>query len=76
MNNLYRLRRYMHPYVPRMVAAVGAMLGVAIATAGIIMLLEPIVDEALQVGVTNDQLLNIAGGVVVLYMVLGICPAT
>ena len=72
MNNLYRLRRYMHPYVPRMVAAIGAMCGVAIATAGIILLLKPIVDEALQANVTTDRLLNIAGGVVVLYLVLGI----
>jgi len=72
MNNLYRLRRYMHPYAPRMVAAVGAMLGVAIATVGIVRLLQPIVDDALQASVTNEQLQRIAGGVVILYLILGI----
>ncbi|HEX9698938.1 MAG TPA: ABC transporter ATP-binding protein [Acidobacteriota bacterium] len=72
MTNLYRLRRYLHPYVPRMAAAVAAMFGVAIATAGIVRLLQPILDNALQPTVTQDELLRIAGGVVTLYLVLGI----
>jgi ABC-type multidrug transport system fused ATPase/permease subunit len=72
MSNLYRLRRYLHPYVPRMAAAVAAMFGVAIATAGIVKLLQPILDTALQPTVTQDELLRIAGGVVTLYLVLGI----
>ncbi len=74
MNNLYRLRRYMRPYVPRMVAAVGAMCGVAIATVLIIQLLEPILDRALQsdTSMTRQDLLELAGSIVVLYLVLGI----
>ena len=42
MNNLYRLRRYLLPYASRMVAGIAAMAVVAIATVGIISLLEPI----------------------------------
>ena len=74
MNNLYRLRRYMRPYVPRMVAAVGAMFGVAIATVLIIQLLEPILDGALQseTSMTRQDLRELAGSIVVLYLVLGI----
>ena len=74
MNNLYRLRRYMRPYVSRMVAAVGAMCGVATATVLIIQLLEPILDRALQrdTSMTREDLLELAGSIVVLYLVLGI----
>ncbi len=74
MTNLYRLRRYMRPYVSRMVAATGAMLGVAIATVLIIKLLEPILDRALQsqTSMSREDLLELAGSVVVLYLVLGI----
>jgi len=72
MNNLYRLRRYVHPYASRMAAATAAMFGVAAATFGIIKMLEPIVDEALQQDVTDGDLQRLAGSLVVLYLVLGI----
>ncbi len=72
MNNLYRLRRYMRPYVSRVAAAVAAMAGVAAAMVGIIKMLEPIVDEGLQENVTVGQLQRLAGVMVVLYLVLGI----
>ena len=88
MNNLYRLRRYLWPYSSRMIAAVAAMFGVAIATVGIISLLEPIldggflqpievieglpVDETLQTSVTTEDLLRLAGSLVILYALLGI----
>ena len=87
MNNLYRLSRYMRPYSSRMIAAVAAMCGVSIATVGIISLLEPIlddalqprgiiqglpVDEALQATATTEDLLRLAGGLVILYVLLGI----
>ncbi len=88
MNNLYRLSRYLGPYGSRMIAAVAAMFGVAIATVGIISLLEPIldggflqpievieglsVDETLQTSVTTEDLLRLAGSLVILYALLGI----
>ena len=72
MNNLYRLRRYLRPYVSRVAAAVAAMAGVAAAMVGIIKLLEPIVDEGLQESVTFGELQRLAGSMVVLYLVLGI----
>ena len=88
MNNLYRLRRYLWPYGSRMIAAVAAMFGVAIATVGIISLLEPIldggflqpievieglpVDEMVQTSVTTEDLLRLAGSLVILYVLLGI----
>jgi len=72
MNNLYRLRRYVHPYASRMAAAMAAMVGVAAAMFGIIKMLEPIVDEGLQQDVTDGDLQRLAGSLVVLYLVLGI----
>ena len=74
MNNLYRLRRYLRPYTPRMVAAVFAMVGVAIAMAGIVSQLRPIVDTGLQpaAGAQTGDLLRLAAVLVLLYMVLGI----
>ena len=88
MNNLYRLSRYLWPYSSRMIAAVAAMFGVAIATVGIISLLGPIldggflqpievieglsVDETLQTSVTTEDLLRLAGSLVILYVLLGI----
>ncbi|MCH7825209.1 MAG: ABC transporter ATP-binding protein [Acidobacteria bacterium] len=84
MNNLYRLSRYLRPYGSRMIAAVAATCGVGIATLGIVSLLPPILDRlngdveglpgggALQTSVTTAELLRLAGGLVVLYMLLGI----
>ncbi len=72
MNNLYRLRRYLTPYIPRMIAAIAAMCGVAAATVIIISMLEPIVDTALQADVTYEYLQRLAGALVVLYLVLGV----
>ena len=89
MNNLYRLSRYLRPYGSRMIAAIAAMFGVAIATVGIISLLEPILDgtflqpseviEGLTVdgvpqatNVTTEDLLRLAGSLVILYVLLGI----
>ncbi len=72
MNNLYRLRRYVRPYVSRVAAAVAAGAGVAAAMFGIIKMLEPIVDEGLQPDVTVGDLQRFAGSMVVLYLVLGI----
>ncbi len=72
MSNLYRLRRYLRPYVPRMIAAVAAMGAVGAATVMIISMLEPIIDNALQRDVTTEYLQGMAGALVVLYAVLGI----
>lgn len=87
MNNLYRLSRYVRPYGSRMIAAVAAMCGVSLATVAIISLLEPILDEALQprriidglavddalqMSATTEDLLRLAGSLVILYVLLGI----
>ena len=86
MNNLYRLRHYLRSYAPRMIAAFAAMAGVAIAQVGIVSLLEPIIDQGLRTpldaaassGLAAVEptgtafLLRLAGGMVVLYLLIGI----
>jgi subfamily B ATP-binding cassette protein MsbA len=87
MNNLYRLRRYLRPYVPRIVAAVAAMAGAALATVTVVSLLRPILDFGLQ-GATDpagaalqgvapadastEYLVKLAASLVGLYVALGI----
>jgi len=88
MNNLYRLRRYLRPYGPRLVAALAATGCVAVVTVTIVSLLQPILDRGLQGptavtqgtpladaaadAVSTDYLLALAGALVVLYLLLGI----
>jgi subfamily B ATP-binding cassette protein MsbA len=88
MSNLYRLRRYVRPYVLRVVAGTAAMCGVALCTVAIVRMLQPILDVGLRapadlVGAvpsegipppeaSTEELLRIAASLVVLYLVLGI----
>lgn len=72
MNNLKRLLPFVRPYLPRMWAAVAAMVAVAVANAAIIYNVEPLVNEVWQPDAVFADARQLAALIVLLYLTLGI----
>ncbi len=72
MSNLKRLAHFVRPYGPRMVGAIVAMVGVAVANTAVIYMVQPLFDGALVPTAVADMVRRLAAVIVLLYLALGV----